>query len=169
MTANREFIATRTFEAPREFMFKAWTEPKLMAKWFGPKGMKGEAVKMDLRLGGTYLYNLTSPAGVKMWGKFVYREITTPSKLVWVNSFSDEKGGLTRHPMNPNWPLEMLTIVTFEDAGHGKTKVTVHWSPLNPTPEEQKTFNEGFSSMEQGWSGTMEQLEDFVSREAKAA
>jgi hypothetical protein len=63
----------------------------------------------------------------------------------------------------------MLTTVTFDEDGSGKTKVTVRWSPLNPTPEEQKTFNEGFASMEQGWAGTMEQLEDFVKTEAKAA
>lgn len=165
---NREFIVSRTFDAPRESIFKAWTEPKLMSQWFGPKGFKGEAVKMDLKPGGTYLYNLTSADGNKMWGKAVYREITKPSKLVWVNSFSDPQGGINRHPMNPTWPLEMLTTVTFDEEG-GKTKVTVRWSPLNTTPEEQKTFNESFASMEQGWAGTMDQLTDFVKKEAKAA
>ncbi len=168
MPTTKEFITSRTFDCPREFMFKAWTEPKLMSQWFSPKGFAGEAVRHELKPGGTYLYNLTSPDGYKMWGKAVYREIAPPAKLVWVNSFSDEKGGITRHPMSASWPLEMLTTVSFEDIG-GKTKVTVCWSPLNPTPEEQKTFDESFASMEQGWNGTMEQLTEFVSREAKAA
>jgi uncharacterized protein YndB with AHSA1/START domain len=98
---KREFIVSRTLNAPRAFMFRAWTDPKLMAKWFGPKGFKGEAVKQNLKPGGMYLYNLTGPDGNKMWGKAVYREIAAPSKLVWVNSFSDPQGGTTTHPMSP--------------------------------------------------------------------
>jgi len=166
---NREFTVTRTFKAPRDFMFKAWTDSKQMQKWFGPKGFKGEAVRQDLKPGGMYLYNLTGADGNKMWGKAVYREITPPSKLVWVNSFSDPEGGTTTHPMNPTWPREMLTTVTFDEDGADKTKVTVRWIPINATPDEQKTFNEGFASMEQGWAGTMERLEEFVNKEAKAA
>ncbi len=78
-----------------------------------------------------------------MWAKFVYREIAAPERLVWVHSFSDEAGGLTRHPMSPTWPLEMLTTVTFEEAGPGKTKVTLRWSPLNATAEEQEDLRRG--------------------------
>jgi uncharacterized protein YndB with AHSA1/START domain len=68
----------------------------------------------------------------EMWGKFVYREITPPERLVFVSAFSDEKGGLTRHPLAPSWPIEMLSMFSFAEAG-GKTTFTVTWSPLNPT------------------------------------
>ena len=96
----------------------------------GPEGRQGLAAKMDLRVGGTYLYGMETPDGKTMWGKFVYREIAPPEKLVFINSFSDETGGLTRHPMAPTWPLQMLSTFTFEEQPGGKTKFTVRWSPL---------------------------------------
>jgi len=92
----------------------------------------------------------------------VYREIIPPEKLVFINSFSDEKGGLGRHPMAPTWPLEMLSVFTFEVQPGGKTVVTVRWSPHNATEEERKTFDAGHASMNQGWSGTMDKLEAYL-------
>ena len=86
-----------------------------MKEWWGPKGSVIVASKMDLRVGGTYLGAMRAGNGPVMWAKFVYREIAEPERLVWVHSFSDEAGGLTRHPMSPTWPLEMLTTVTFEE------------------------------------------------------
>ena len=62
------------------------------------------------------------PTAASCGRKFVYREIAAPERLVWVHSFSDEAGGLTRHPMSPTWPLELLTTVTFEEAPGGKTE-----------------------------------------------
>jgi uncharacterized protein YndB with AHSA1/START domain len=100
---------------------------------------------------------MRTPDGKEMWGKFVYREITPPERLVFVSAFSDEKGALTRHPLAPSWPIEMLSMFSFAEAG-GKTTFTVTWSPLNPTPEERATFEASHDSMKQGWTGTMEQL-----------
>jgi uncharacterized protein YndB with AHSA1/START domain len=117
---------------------------------------------MDLRPGGSYLYGLQSPAGQSMWGKFVYREVVPPEKLVLINSFSDEKGGTTRHPGNENWPLQMLSTFTFEDMPGGKTKFTVRWAPHNATETEVQTFHSNRNSMTQGWSGTFEQLEAYL-------
>ncbi len=97
-----------------------------------------------------------------MWAKFVYREIVAPERLVWVHSFSDEAGGLTRHPLSPTWPLELLTTVTFEDAPGGKTKVTLRWSPLDATAEEQKTFDAAHDGMRGGWGGTFERLTAYL-------
>jgi len=79
---------------------------------------------MDPRPGGSYHYSMQAPDGKAMWGKFVYREVVPPEKLVFINSFSNDKGGLTRHPMAPTWPLEMLSVFTFEDLG-GKTRFTI--------------------------------------------
>ena len=105
---------------------------------------------MDLRPGGTYHYGMKMPDGSVMWGRLVYREIAPPEKLVFINSFSDEKGGLTRHPMAPTWPIEMLSVFTFEEQPGGKTKFTVRWSPHNATEEERKTFDAGHASMNSG-------------------
>jgi uncharacterized protein YndB with AHSA1/START domain len=92
----------------------------------------------------------------------VYREIVPPQKIVFINAFSDENGGLTRHPMAPTWPIEMLSTFTFEEQPGGKTKFTVRWSPLDPTAEEQQTFDAGHASMTQGWTGTLEKLEAYL-------
>ncbi|HEY2754524.1 MAG TPA: SRPBCC domain-containing protein [Pseudolabrys sp.] len=160
--STKDFVISRVFDAPRDFLWKAFTEPEHMRQWWGPKGFKVIAAKMDLRVGGTYLYGLESPDGKPMWGKFVYREITPPERLVFINSFSDENGGVTRHPMAPNWPLEMLSTFTFEEQPGGKTKFTVRWAPHNPTEEETNVFEAGRDGMTQGWSGTMEQLAAYL-------
>ena len=158
-----EFIISRTFDVPRDFMFKLWTDPAHMQRWWGPKGVTVIHSKMDLRSGGIYHYGMRTPDGHEMWGKFMFREIVKPERLVFINSFSDAKGGITRHPMNPAWPLEMLSTITFTEQA-GKTVVTVRWAPLNPTDEERLTFEAGFDSMQQGWSGTLDQLTEYLAK-----
>ncbi len=96
-------------------------------------------------------------------GKFVYREIVKPERLVWINSFSDKDGGTTVHPLMADWPREMHTTVRFEAQG-AKTRATVTWVPVEGSSEtERKTFDAGRDSMKQGWSGTFEQLEAYLS------
>ena len=164
-TKNTDFVITRVFDAPRELLWKAFTEPERMKAWWGPKGSTIVASKMDLRSGGTYLGAMRDPTGRVMWAKFVYREIAKPERLVWVHSFSDETGGLTRHPLSATWPLELLTTVTFEEQPDGKTKLTLRWSPINASPEEQQTFDAAHDSMTQGWGGTFERLTAYLASE----
>ena len=161
-----DFVISRVFEAPRELLWECFTDPERMKQWWGPKGVTVVAAKMDLRSGGTFHYGMSMPNGQVMWGKFVYREITAPERLVLVNSFSDEAGGITRHPMSPTWPLELLTTFTFEEEPGGKTKLTIRWSPINAAEAEQQTFEAGHDSMRQGWGGTFERLDAYLA-EAK--
>ncbi len=161
----QEFVITRVFDAPRELVWKAFTEPQRMKEWWGPKGVTITKSEMDLRPGGSYHYAMRTPDGNTMWGKFVYREITPPSRMVFVSSFSDEAGGVTRHPMAPTWPLEMLSIFSFEEEG-GKTRFTVRWSPLNASEEERAAFAAGHASMQQGWGGTLDKLAAFLAKAA---
>jgi uncharacterized protein YndB with AHSA1/START domain len=165
-TTSKDFVISRVFNAPRKLVWESFTQPERMRQWWGPKGVKVRTSKMDLRVGGTYHYGMETPDGKTMWGKFVYREITPQDRLVFINSFSDEASGVTRHPMAPSWPLEMLSTFTFEDVPGGKTKFTVRWAPHNATEEERKTFDAGHASMTQGWSGTMEQLEAYLAKAA---
>jgi uncharacterized protein YndB with AHSA1/START domain len=161
-TARKDFVMSRVFDAPRALLWKCFTDPERMKQWWGPKGFTVIASKMDLRVGGTYHYGMKAPNGGAMWGKFVYREIVPQERLVFINSFSDEQGGVTRHPGAEKWPLQMLSTFTFEDAPGGKTKFTVRWRTHNASEEEQKTFDSMHDSMTQGWSGTMEQLETYL-------
>jgi uncharacterized protein YndB with AHSA1/START domain len=158
---QEDFVISRVFDAPRDLVWKVFTDPGHMKNWWGPKGFAVRFSKMDFRPGGSYLYGMRSPEGHDMWGKFVYREIVAPERIVLINSFSDEKGGLTRHPMSPTWPLEMLSTFTFAEQD-GKTTLTIRWSPYNATEEERKTFDEGRPSMNQGWGGTLGQLEAYL-------
>ena len=160
---GQSFVITRTFDAPRDRVWKAWTERDQLMQWFGPKGMKMTTAKLDFRAGGSFHYCLQNDGSPAMWGKFAYRVIEAPHRIVLVNSFSDEKGGVTRHPFAPNWPLEMLSTTTLSEEG-GKTKVAIEWAPLNPTDEERKMFNSSHDSMKQGWSGTFDQLADYLAK-----
>jgi uncharacterized protein YndB with AHSA1/START domain len=161
-----DFVISRTFDAPRELVWKAFTDPEHMKNWWGPKGFTVRSAKMDFRPGGSYHYCMRSPDGQDMWGKFAYREIVAPERIVFLNSFSDENGGLTRHPMSPTWPLEMLSTFTFTERD-GKTTLTIRWSPYNANEVESKTFDEGRKGMIGGWTGTLDQLETYL-REVQA-
>jgi uncharacterized protein YndB with AHSA1/START domain len=160
---TKEFVIARTFDAPRELVFRVWTDPEHMQRWWGPKGFKVIHSKMDLRPGGSYHYGMRSLDNQDMWGKFVFREIVKPERLVFVNSFSDEKGNVARHRMHLAWPLEMLSTITFIEQA-GKTTVTVRSISLNATAEERKTFEDGFDSMQQGWGGTFERLAEYLAK-----
>lgn len=95
----------------------------------------------------------------------MYRDIVTPGRLVFVNSFSDEQGNLTRHPLSPAWPLEILSTCTF--AGQeDRAKFTVRWTPLNATEGERRTFDAGHESMRKGWLGTLDQLAEYLQKGA---
>jgi uncharacterized protein YndB with AHSA1/START domain len=157
------FVISREFDAPRELVWKAWTERERIMQWFGPKGFTMPVAKLDFRPGGTLHYCLRAPDGTELWGRFVYREIVVPERIVHVNSFSDENGGLGRHPFSEEWPLEMLTTTTFVER-EGRTTVTVRWVPINETEVERRTFDGGRQSMKMGWTGTFEQLEAYLAK-----
>jgi len=159
--SSEEFVVSRVFDAPRDLVWKAFTDPEHMKHWWGPKGFTVRVARMDLRPDGVYHYCLRSPDGRDMWGRFVYREIVAPERIVFLSSFSDEKGGLARHPMHSAWPLEMLSTFTFTEH-EGKTTFTVRWRPYNATEAERQTFADGRSSMNQGWTGTMDQLANYL-------
>ena len=161
--ADQDFVISRTFDAPRDLVWKAWTERERLMQWFGPKGMTITDAKIDFRPGGLFHYCIRTPDGKDMWGKFVYREIVAPERIVLVSSFSDENGGITRHPWSATWPLEMLTTTTLiEEAG--KTKLTIRWAPLNATETERATFDAARAGMQQGWGGTLEQLTAYLAK-----
>ena len=163
VTDVKVFVIQRTFNAPRARVWKAWTDRDSLMQWFGPKGVTMSAAKLDFRPGGIFHYCMQTPDGKAMWGKFTYREIVAPEKIVLINSFSDENGGVTRHPFSATWPLEMLSTATFDEK-NGKTTVTISWVPNNPTDDELNTFNASHASMQQGWTSTFDQLEAYLAK-----
>ena len=98
-----------------------------------------------------------------MWGKWTFREIVPPEMLVTIVSFSDARGGVTRHPLSANWPLETLSIITLTEHA-GKTTLTLRWAPHGVTEIERQAFDASHEGMRQGWAGTMEQLEAYLAQ-----
>lgn len=153
----KPFSISRLFAAPREKVWQAWTDRAQLLQWFGPKGFKMTTANLDLRPGGTFHYCLETPDGKELWGKFSYREILAPERLVLVSSFSDAGGGVTRHPFSATWPLEMLSTSTFTIEGD-QTRFSLECLPLNATEAECQTFDRAHEGMKQGWTGTLDQL-----------
>ncbi len=160
---EREFVIARVFDAPRELVWKAWTESERLAQWWGPKGFTMGVCKLDLRPGGVFHYSMRTPDGREMWGKFVYREIVKPERIVFINSFADAKGDVVRNPWNANWPLEVLNTQSVSEH-EGKTTLTLRGAPLNATEAERKTFEAGRKSMQQGFAGTLDQLAEYLAK-----
>ncbi|QMV40633.1 SRPBCC family protein [Cohnella cholangitidis] len=163
-TTNEEeytFVISRVFDAPRDLVFKAWSEVDHLKKWWGPKDFELSRVSLDFRPGGVFHYCMRSSEGFEMWGKFVYHEIDAPGKIVFVNSFSDPEGNIVRAPFSDSIPLEIRNVVTLSES-EGRTTITLRSSPINATEEEISFFKGMFESMTQGYGGTFDQLAEYL-------
>jgi uncharacterized protein YndB with AHSA1/START domain len=97
--AGKEFVISRAFDAPRDLVCCAWTQGERLAQWWGPKGSKVRVLKLEVRPGGMFHYSFEYQPGKPMWGRFIYREITPPERIVFVNSFTDVRGEIIRAPI----------------------------------------------------------------------
>ncbi len=135
MTPNNSvntLIIERIFDAPREIVWKAFTEPEQMMRWWGPRAFTCPVCKIDFRVGGRYHSCMSGvmPDGIKadIWSTGVYQEIIPIEKIVCTDSFADSEGNVvpaSYYGMTGEFPLEMQVIFSFEDLG-GKTKMTLH-------------------------------------------
>ena len=162
-TAGTEFVISREFDAPRDLVWKAFTEPERLKQWWGPKGFTVDVAEVDLRPGGSFRYGLSGPNGYKMWGRLAYEEIDPPARLVSIVSFTDDAGNPIRHPLEPKWPLEVRSVMTLEARGD-KTLLTIAAAPYNAPADEVSVFEAGFESMQAGYSGTFNQLAAYLAR-----
>jgi uncharacterized protein YndB with AHSA1/START domain len=146
--ASKELTITRVFNAPRELVFKAWTDPKELAKWWGPKTFTIPVCEVDLKPGGALRIVMRAPDGAEYPMKGVFREIVPPSRLVFTNIAVDKDG---------NHIIEGLTTVTFADEG-GKTKLTLQTRGAAMV-DYAAAYLQG---MEAGWTQSLEKLETLV-------
>jgi len=156
---NDELKIIRVFDAQRELVWKAWTDPDLLMRWWGPMGFTAPVAKMDLRVGGEYLNCMRSPDGRNYWSKGVYREIIPEEKLVMTDSFSDDEGNVvpsTYYGMS-GFPMEMLISVTFEEKGN-RTMLTLVHSGI----ESVNDIDRG--NMHTGWSQSLDKLAKLLSQ-----
>ncbi len=145
-------VITRVFDAPRELVWKAWTEPEQFMRWWGPKNFTSPVSRIDLRVGGKYFNCMRSPEGQEFWSTGFYREIVPMERLVLTDSFADEKGNIvlaSHYEMPGEWPLELLVTVTFEEID-GKTKMTLRHVGIpsgTMSDNTQAGWNESFDKL----------------------
>lgn len=129
---SREAVVTRVFDAPRDAVWKAWTDPAQFKQWWGPKKHSVPECQIDLRVGGRYLLCERAADGFLLWVTGTYREIVAPERIVTTLSFADSRGNLvppSHYGLHAGLPMEMLITLTLEARG-GKTAVTVRQAGL---------------------------------------
>ncbi|XDD49625.1 SRPBCC domain-containing protein [Leptospira sp. WS92.C1] len=141
-----DLVITRFFEAPRELVFQAWTNPEHLMRWWGPKNFTSPVCKIDFQVGGKYLFSMRSPEGQDFWSMGVYREIVIPEKIIFTDSFADEKGNPVpaSHYGMENFPDELIVTLLFEEEQQGKTKLTLRHTGL-PAGEMREMTNSGWN------------------------
>ncbi len=149
-TSTRALTLTRVVDAPRELVFKMWTDPRHMAQWWGPKGFTNPVCELDARPGGKILIHMRAPDGAVHPMRGTFREVKPPERLVFVAEPVDHEGNVL---------IESVTAVTFEDQG-GKTKLTVEASAVGFAPVAAKMLG----GMETGWTQSLERLAELVGR-----
>jgi uncharacterized protein YndB with AHSA1/START domain len=157
---GQELVITRIVDAPRDLVFKAWTEPERVVRWYGPKGYTMPFCKIDLRPGGVFHYCMRSPEGRDHWGKGTYFEIVAPERVVYTDAMSDAEGNIidpAQFGMN-DWPAETIVTVTFADH-EGKTKITLHQTILESIAKR--------TGAERGWIETLDRLAEDLARAGK--
>ena len=155
-------VVTRVFDAPRELVWKAWTEPKYVMQWWGPKGFTAPVCQMDFRVGGKSLCCMKTPDGQEFWNAIEYHEIVLHEKIVSSMYFSDSKG-------NKIDPAELgmeeaidgaYDVTLFEDLGNGQTKLTYIGNEPIDSAKESGQF--------EGWVETLDKIAAVVAELAQA-
>lgn len=150
------YVLEREFDAPRALVWRTWTEPALLPRWYGPR-VETVIHELDLRPGGLWLVEMRWD-GRSMYQRVEYTEVTPPERLVWLHSSSDADWAVAANPMMPDWPRVLLTTVTFEEDG-GKTRLRLTWEPHEASEAEIACFAAAIDGMGKGWNAGMELLE----------
>jgi uncharacterized protein YndB with AHSA1/START domain len=150
-SAERELTITRVLDAPRSLVFKVWTEPEHLARWWGPHDFTTPSLKADIRPGGTYRICIRSPKGGNHWMTGVYREIAAPERIVFTFAWENDEG-------KPGH--ETLVTVTFAEE-RGKTKLTFHQAVFESVSSRD--------SHQEGWSECLDRLAAYLAKQGLGA
>ncbi len=155
-----EYQLDRIFDAPRELVWRAWTDPELLHRWYGP-GADTIIHRFDLKPGGSWLNEMK-------WGdksnfqKVVFQEVTSPERLVWHHhSCTDSDWNDMPNPMMADWPRLLLTTVSFEERGD-QTGVRLTQVPMEATDAEIACFADAMANMDKGWGSGYAILDEIL-------
>ncbi len=155
MSTLPTYVLERHFDAPRHLVWKAWTDPKLLARWYGPN-VETVVHKLDVMPGGLWLNEMKMGAN-SSYQRTEFTEVHEPEKLVCLMSNTDADWNIAANPMMPDWPKTLLTTITLKEVGN-KTEMRLEWTPHNASPAEIAFFENAMENMGKGWGGGMELL-----------
>ena len=153
------YVLERTFNAPPELVWRTWTDPALLGRWYGP-GAETVVHRLDLKPGGLWLLEMR-------WGdksnyqRVEYLEVTAPERLVWLHSVTDADWNVIANPMMPDWPRVLLTTLTFGDE-NGQTRMRLTWVPHEASEAEIACFSAAIDGLDKGWGAGMKLLEQLL-------
>jgi uncharacterized protein YndB with AHSA1/START domain len=160
---TERMVVTRVFDAPRELVWKAWTDPKYVMQWWGPKGFTSPVCEIDFRVGGKFLYCMKTPDGYEGWNGGEYLEIVPYEKIVSTMYFADSKGNRI-NPADLGIEDEVINdspdTILFEDLGNGQTKLTFIGNETMQSAIE--------SGQAEGWAEQLDKLAAVVEELAQA-
>jgi uncharacterized protein YndB with AHSA1/START domain len=157
---HQDLEITRVFDAPRDLVWRAFTDCESLVQWWGPKNFTAPYCKIDLRVGGESFTAMRDEEGKDYWGKGLYREVVPNELIVVTDSFADDQGKIvpaSYYGMSEDFPLEMLITLKFEDE-NGRTKLTLIHSGL---PESE------LEMCRQGWQESFDKLDQYLARETE--
>jgi uncharacterized protein YndB with AHSA1/START domain len=152
---DREIVITRVFDAPRELVFKAWTEPNHVEQWWGPKGFTTRVTKLDLRPGGQSRYVMIGPDGTEYPSEGVFQEIVPPKRIVTTDDFGE---GIEQ-VLDADLPQGMIVTVLFEDLV-GKTRLTIQI--MHESADDRRKHEE--MGVVAGWNSSLDCLEEYLAK-----
>jgi uncharacterized protein YndB with AHSA1/START domain len=158
LVGDREIRGTRVFDAPRELVWKVWTEPEHIAKWWGPTGFTTTTYKMEVKPGGVWRFVMHGPDGRDYQNKIIFIEVVKPERLVYRHGGTVEKEDRGLEPVN------FHVTVTFEELG-GKTRLDMR--SVFPSPTARDFVVENYGAVE-GMHQTLGRLEEYLARRSPA-
>lgn len=160
MSDTPTYMLERNFAASREMVWKAWTEPDLLARWYGP-GAESVVHRLEVRPGGLWLHEMRW-GGKSSFQRAEYIEVVQPTRLIWLHSVSDAEWNVIASPMMENWPRVLMTTVTFEQQRE-RTGMRLTWAPHQANEAEIACFAAALHGLDKGWAAGMEKLAHVLS------
>ena len=153
------YVLDRTFDAPRGMVWRTWTEPELLARWYGPN-VETIVHRLDVKPGGLWL-NEMKMGPKSMYQRAEYVEVVPPARLVLLQSSSDADWNIIASAWMKDWPRVMLTTVTFEADGD-RTNMRLTWAPHEATAAEIACFAAAIGGADKGWQAGMAKLAEII-------
>ena len=153
------YVLERVFDAPRELVWKTWTDADLLPRWYGP-GVETIVHHLEVKPGGLWLGEMRMGRN-SHYERVEYTEVKPPERLVWLQSVADANWNVIANPMMPDWPRVLETTVTFEDDG-GRTRLRLTWTPHEASDAEIAAFAGAMGIMDRGWGAGMELIAELL-------